>query len=82
LTNNVVQLLEQEIVGAQMLKIHEAGYKVAVECYDGIVCVVPEEAAQQCLQFMLATMKTRPAWGQDLPITAEGSIGKTWFEAK
>jgi hypothetical protein len=31
---------------------------------------------------MLATMKTRPAWGQDLPITAEGSIGKTWFEAK
>jgi hypothetical protein len=82
LTNNVVQLLEQEIVGAQMLTIHEAGYKVATEAYDNVVVVVPEEQAQQCLDYMLATMKTRPAWGQDLPITAEGGIGKTWYAAK
>jgi hypothetical protein len=82
LTNNAIQLLEQEIIGAQMLTIHQAGYKVATEAYDNIVCVVPEEQAQACLDFMLATMKTRPGWGQDIPLAAEGGIGQTWYEAK
>ena len=81
-TNNVIQLLEQEIIGAQMVTIHEAGYKVAVEVYDNIVCVVPDEYAEQCRAFMVATMKTRPAWGQDIPLATDSGIGKTWYAAK
>lgn len=81
-TNNVVQLLEQEIIGAQMLVIHEAGWKVATECYDNIVCVAPEEQAEQCREFMAATMKTRPWWGQDIPLATDSGVGKTWYEAK
>ncbi len=81
-TNNVAQLLEQEIVGAQMIAIHEAGYKVATECYDNIVCVVPEEFAEQCRDFMAATMKQRPVWGQDIPLASDSGIGDTWYEAK
>lgn len=81
-TNNTIQLLEQEIVGAQMIAIHQAGYKVATECYDNIVCVVPEEYAEQCRQFMEAMMTTHPEWGQDIPLAADSGVGDTWYEAK
>lgn len=81
-TNNVIQLLEQEIIGAQMIAIHKAGWKIATECYDNIVCVAPEEYAEQCREFMVAEMKRRPAWGQDIPLATDSGIGDTWYEAK
>jgi hypothetical protein len=81
-TNNLAQVLEQEIIGPQMLTVHAAGYKVAVENYDSIVCVVPDEYAQQCLDFMFKTMKQTDAWATGLPLMAEGGIGQTYAEAK
>ena len=82
-TNNIIQLLEQEIIGPQMLAISDAGFPVKMECYDSIVCVVPAADAERCLAFMLATMEnfTEP-WAKGLPLAAEGGIGQTYAEAK
>lgn len=81
-TNNVIQLLEQEIMGAALLAIADKGYKVATEAYDNAVCVVPAEYAQVCLSDMLAILHQPPAWGQDIPLAAEGGFGKTWYDCK
>lgn len=80
--NNIAQILEQEIMGEDMLEIAAIGYKVAVETYDSITCVVPEEYAGQCLADMTRLMMRRRAWAPDLPLRAEGGIGNTYFEAK
>lgn len=82
LTNNVVQGLEQEIVGAQTLAIADLGYKVATEAYDSVVCVVPDAQAQQCLADMTRIMKVAPPWAAGLPLASEGGIGQTYAECK
>lgn len=82
LTNNVIQGLEQEIIGGQMLEIAGLGYKVATEAYDSIVCVVLETRAGQCLADMMRVMKQAPAWAVGLPLASEGGIGQTYAECK
>lgn len=77
---NVVQALHRAIIAEQMLEIADAGIKIALWPYDEIVAVVPEEAAEVALEFMIQTMKKSPAWATGLPLTAEGKIGNTYAE--
>ncbi len=80
LTENTVQCLHYIIVSRQLLDI--AKYlKVALTTYDDVVCVVPEEAAPEALEFMIQTMSTTPAWATGLPLIGEGKIGSTLKEA-
>lgn len=77
LTENVVQALARVIIGEQMLKIHDAGYRVVTSTHDEIVCVVPETQADQCLADMLDIMSVEPEWAREafelgLPLSAEG----------
>jgi len=72
LTENVVQALARVIIGEQMLKIHDAGYRVVTSTHDEIVCVVPETQADQCLADMLDIMSVEPEWAAGLPLSAEG----------
>lgn len=82
LTENVVQSLARDVVAEQALRVRRAGYRVVTTTHDEIVCVVPKEQGPECLAFMLETMKIPPEWCSDLPLNAEGGIGKTYGEAK
>lgn len=77
---NVVQALHRAIVAEQMLEIADAGIKIALWPYDEIVAVVPEDAAEFALEYMIQTMKKSPTWATGLPLTAEGKIGNTYAE--
>ena len=79
-TENTVQCLHRLIVSEQMLKIAEAGIKIALWPYDEVVAVVPEDAAEVALEFMIETMKVPSAWATGLPLTAEGGIGDRYGE--
>lgn len=80
LTENCVQSLHRQIVAAQLLEIAQAGIKVALWPYDEIVAVVPEDAADVALEFMLQTMRKAPPWATGLPLASEGGIGSTYAE--
>ena len=82
LTENVTQCLHRLIVSEQMLEIADAGIKVVLWPYDEVVVVVPEEAAELALQFMVHAMGRAPAWAAGLPLMGEGGIGSTYAEAK
>ena len=69
------------IVGSQLLEISEL-CPVKLWPYDELVVVVPEDAAQMVLQFMIQVMKKTPDWAKGLPLTAEGGTGSTYAEAK
>lgn len=80
LTENVVQTLHRLIVAEQMLKIADAGIRVALWPYDEVVSVVPEDAADVAKDYMIQVMKTSPDWATGLPLAAEGGIGNTYAE--
>lgn len=81
LCENIVQCLHRCIVAEQMLEISEL-IRPVLMTHDDIVVVVPEDATQMTLQFMIQTMKKAPAWAAGLPLMAEGGIGSTYAEAK
>jgi hypothetical protein len=80
-TENVTQWLHRMIVCEPMLEISKV-LKVALMRHDDVVCVVPEEAAEEALQYMVQAMSTTPAWIPGLPLVGEGKIGNTLLEVK
>ena len=80
-TENVVQALARIIVFKQMNDIQRR-YRVVLTVHDEVVCCVPEDQAEDCKAYMLQCMSTPLDWCQDLPISAEADIGKTYGDAK
>lgn len=72
LTENVVQALSRIIIGEQMLKIHDAGYRIVCMTHDEIICVVPAKKADKALAHIIEIMSTAPDWAPGLPLSAEG----------
>ena len=78
---NIVQHLARCIMAEQLLKISKQ-YKVVHTVHDEVVCIVPEDQAQACLDFMIETMSTPPTWWPELVLSAEGDIADSYGEAK
>jgi len=74
---NIVQRLSRDIIAEHMLKIG-ARYHVATMTHDEIVCVVPEERAEECYSFMGVVMATPPVWAPDLPLGSEGGFARNY----
>ena len=74
LTENVVQALARAIIAEQMLKIHDAGYRIVTMTHDEIVIIAKKKDAKKALDFMIKTMSTPPDWAPDLPLAAEGDF--------
>lgn len=74
LTENVVQALSRIIIAEQMLKIHDAGYRIVTMTHDEIVIVAKKKDAKKALDFMIKTMSTPPDWAPGLPLAAEGDF--------
>lgn len=78
---NIVQHLARCIMAEQLLKINKR-YKVVHTVHDEIICVAPDEEAQDCLDFMLETMRTPPTWWPELVVWAAGDVADSYGEAK
>lgn len=81
LDENIVQHLARNILAEQMLTISEH-YPIVHSVHDEIVTIVPSREAKDCLQFMLDTMTTSPAWWPEIVLFAEGSYADTYGECK
>lgn len=78
LTENVVQALSRVIIAEQMLKIHDAGYRLVTMAHDEIVIIAKKEDAKKALDFMIKTMSTPPDWAPGLPLAAEGDFDTSY----
>ena len=78
LTENVVQALSRIIIGEQMLKIHDAGYRIVCMTHDEIICVVPAKKADKALAHIIEIMSTAPNWASGLPLSAEGGYDTSY----
>jgi DNA polymerase I-like protein with 3'-5' exonuclease and polymerase domains len=64
-----------------LLKIRKQ-YKVVHTVHDELVVIVDENQAEECLQFMLTTMRSSPAWWPEIRLWAEGDIADSYGQAK
>ena len=70
---NIVEFLSRLILAKAMLET--AQYWPVVWCtHDELVSLAREADGAACLQFMLNSLKTPPAWAPDLPLDAEGAV--------
>jgi DNA polymerase I-like protein with 3'-5' exonuclease and polymerase domains len=76
---NVCQALARIIIGEQMLQVAKK-YKVVMTVHDAIACVIPEQEAEAGQEYVEMCMKMRPKWAQDLPLSCESGIGKSYGE--
>ena len=83
LCENITQALARVVVSDQIHPmVAEQGYKVANMTHDEVMLCVPEQIAQEALDFALKSMKTAPDWAAGLPLNAEGGFGKVYGEIK
>ena len=80
MVENITPAVARIVVAEQMVKIGRR-YPVALQVHDEIVCVVPEEQADECKAFMINVMSTPPKWAPDLPVACEADVGPNYGEA-
>jgi DNA polymerase len=78
---NITQAVARIVVAEQMAKIGRR-YPVALQVHDEVVCVVPEEQADACKDYMVKVMSTPPKWAPDLPVACEADVGHNYGDAK
>jgi DNA polymerase len=78
---NITQAVARIVVAEQMVKIGRR-YPVALQVHDEIVCVVDEEIAEDCRDYMVEVMSTPPKWAPDLPVACEADMGPNYGDAK
>lgn len=81
LARNVV-MEHTAIIEKKYGRYDRAGSGVVHSVHDEILCLVPEDEADECLRYMLDVMHTPPAWAPDLPLAAEGSHGVRYSACK
>lgn len=74
---NICQALARIVVGEHMLLVAKK-YKVVMTVHDAIGCVVPENEAEEGLQYVENCMRVRPQWASTLPLNCEGKVAKSY----
>lgn len=80
---NIVQAGARDVVFDAALEIFKrTGYRPALEVYDELVYVVPEDKAEQHLSICHEELRRAPTWFPDLVLWSEGDIGDRYGTCK
>ena len=64
------------VMAEQMLAIQKR-YPIQLTVHDALYLIVPEQEAEEALEFVLSSMRVTPEWLAGCPLDAEGGYGKT-----
>lgn len=80
---NIIQALARILIMDAAVRMRQKhGLHYSLQVHDELVYVVPENIAEQVLEWLMIEMKTRPYWGPTIPLDAEGKIGRSYGEVK
>jgi hypothetical protein len=82
LLENVIQWLETIVMNEDLIEILDVGVPIKLQTHDELVGIVPVDAAKLTLDFMVERMEQSPWWAPQLPLSAEGGMGRTYADAK
>ena len=78
MVENVVQALARIIVGEQMLKIREAGFRPVLTVHDAAVIVAKKDDTDHAVKTITRIMSTPPEWATGLPVACEAKYGESY----
>ena len=70
IVENIVQAVSRDLLAEAMLRLDEAGYKIAAHVHDEVICEVP--IGEGSVEEMCAIMAESPKWVKGLPLKADG----------
>lgn len=77
LTENIVQAIARDCLAEAIERLEDAGLPVVFHIHDEVVIdVAPWDTEDAMLKKVVAMLSQRPAWAPDLPLTADGWVGK------
>ena len=83
LVENITQALARIVITDVMEHAERKfGYRTALQVHDEIIFVTEEDKAKEAFDNTIALMRTPPAWGDGLPLDAEGDFGKVYGDCK
>ena len=74
LTENIVQATARDLLGYNMLKLYNLGYKIVMHVHDEIVVESPKNTAEQDFKNIINLLSEDVAWAKGLPMAAAGFI--------
>lgn len=80
-TENLIQALARIVVTDQMNQINKR-YRVVLMVHDEVVCLAPEQEAEEALSYVEGIMKTPPSWANNWPVSCEAGYGRNYGECK
>lgn len=78
LVENVVQAMARVVISDAMLGVRALGYRVVLTAHDELVCLVPEDGAQEHYKRIEIIMKRTPSWLPAIPLDAEGGVSERY----
>jgi DNA polymerase len=83
LVENLVQFLARIHLGEAMKEMIREGMQIVLCNHDEIVALVRDNAeAESWLAYMIEVMSRSPSWMPNVPLHAEGKLGRTYGECK
>lgn len=77
LDENIVQKFARDITSHHMVQIAER-YQVVMHTYDENIGLIPEEEADEGIQWMIDLMCVPPNWAKSIPLDAEGGYAREY----
>lgn len=78
LCENVIQAVCRDFLAVSEVRAEEDGLCPVLTVHDELVCEVPEADADVALKHLEWIMTDLPAWGEGMPIAAEGFVCKRY----
>ncbi len=79
LVQNIVSGLASTLVRQAMLRIHAHGMRIVLQEHDAVGVLIADDVdKQKNLDIVISEMSRSPDWAPDLPLAAEGTIGRTY----
>lgn len=77
LVENIVQAISRDLLAHALLLVDQAGMEIVGHVHDEIICLT-DSSDKTALEQLTRLMTTNPVWAGDLPLSAEGWVGKRY----
>jgi hypothetical protein len=79
LVENVIQAIARVHIGECMKAIRNEGLRIVGMSHDELWVLIEEgDGAEDDLQFCIDVISSSPSWLPDVPLAAEGKMGKVY----
>ena len=80
ITENITQAVARDILVHSILSLDKEGWSIICHVHDDILCCVPEDKAEECLDAMIHAWRNVPDWAEGLVLDAEGKVGHNFLK--